>query len=259
MPGAGAGADADVGAPPLVARRPPAEARARQRHVGAGERRTPSHVHDLGVRLLALRAQRLDEPGQRPAVLAIAAQVLPEDRLGLAGTARFEQHRAERVPRRVRPLGRLGVDERVLQPDRAIEVRDGGVEGAARRRDLAGEHRRTDRHDGASAVGREQRLIERGTGHQRLERRELGVGGLEPAGRRQRGAARVVPRAGQEHVRRRRPRLVEDRLPAAEPHVGPVRHDAEPRGEGHARQDVVGDARGDAAGGVRGEAGLDVE
>src|SRR5215510_7016282 len=66
-----------------------------------------------GRHILALGARRLHETEQRPAIVRVAAQILPIDGLGLAGAAGFEQHRAQGLPHGVVVLRRLRVDEAV--------------------------------------------------------------------------------------------------------------------------------------------------
>ena len=52
----------------------------------------------FGVRVLALRAQRVDEPSTTPEpFFTITRGFLPVDRLGLAGTDHLQRHGAQRV------------------------------------------------------------------------------------------------------------------------------------------------------------------
>ena len=77
----------------------------------------------------------------------------------------------------------------------------------------------------------------------RVQRVELVVGGIEPIGRRERQAPRVVPRRPQQRVERRRLRLLQHLVPAAESRQRVVGHHTESRGERQRLQRLVIDLR----------------
>ena len=74
---------------------------------------------------LPCASKRLVQPEERPAVVAIALEVVPVNGLRFRGPARFEKRRAEPVPDRRMPVGRLGVGQPVLEAHGPIEMRDG--------------------------------------------------------------------------------------------------------------------------------------
>ena len=88
------------------------ETRGSQRDVGARPRLLQPLLHERGLVVLALRHERLVQPEERPSVLAIALEVLPVDGLRFRGPARVEKRRAEPMPDRRMPVGRLGVGQR---------------------------------------------------------------------------------------------------------------------------------------------------
>src|SRR6188768_2658009 len=98
------------------------EARCGELHVRASPRLVEARLDRVRLCLLVLRAQRLREAEERPAVVGMPAQVVPVDRLRFARAAGLQQHRAQRLPRGIVPLLRLGVEEAVLQAHRAREM-----------------------------------------------------------------------------------------------------------------------------------------
>src|SRR5262245_53111072 len=64
----------------------------RQCDIGPRPCRLEPRFGERGVGGLVLRTQRLQEAEERPAVLAVALQILPVDRLGLRRPPRLEQH-----------------------------------------------------------------------------------------------------------------------------------------------------------------------
>src|SRR5712692_7358707 len=93
---------------------PGLEAGAGERHVGVlpGGLEAALRVGRLAV--AALRAERLGEPEQRPAVLRVLAQVVSVHGFGGRGAAKLEQRGADVVAHRVEPGRRLTVGQAVL-------------------------------------------------------------------------------------------------------------------------------------------------
>ena len=116
---------------------------------------------------LVLRAQRLQQAEQRPAVFAVAAQVFPVDRLGLRWRAR---------PRAARRRGRDAADSgtrtarcrpgcpRAARRDRGAQIATSKLPRAAAISPASTSTRRRERR--AGAVGREHRLLHRLVRHQ---------------------------------------------------------------------------------------------
>src|SRR4029453_2387166 len=116
------------------------EARRGQCDVGAGPGAAESRVGGDGLLGLALRAQRLREPEERPAVLRIPAQVLAIHRFPLGGAAGGEQDGAEGLAHGEIPGRRLGEPVAVLDAGGLGEMAHGGVSLTAARGELTREH-----------------------------------------------------------------------------------------------------------------------
>src|SRR2546423_7248299 len=80
-----------------------------------------------GIFDAALRKQRLPQTVERPAVLRVALEIGAADALGFFEAHRAHQRGAERLARRVEPVRRLVVTERVFSRDRALPRLDGVV------------------------------------------------------------------------------------------------------------------------------------
>jgi hypothetical protein len=98
------------------------EPRRDQGHVRPRPGPLEAGVHGGCLLVLPLRAERLREPEQGPAVLGESAEILAIDPLGLGGLPRLQIRGAERVPDRVVPLRRLEVESRLLDLERLAEV-----------------------------------------------------------------------------------------------------------------------------------------
>ena len=88
-----------------------------------------------GIILFSLCAQALRETVEREPVLRIFFQVLPKHTFGLVGSARFEKHRAQCVTHRVVPVGRLAVQETLLESYRLAKRNNGapGIDGESQK------------------------------------------------------------------------------------------------------------------------------
>ena len=124
----------------------PAEAGGPDRHVGPGNRDVEPLPDDLGFRLLAEPHQAFVEAVQAPDVLGMLAgprqggvetEIGAVDRLRLLDAALLEQQRAERMARRLHPAPRLVIGQRVVELDRAAQMRERLIEMAFAVLDLA--------------------------------------------------------------------------------------------------------------------------
>ena len=113
------------------------DSRRGQLHVGALPGLLEALLRPARLGRLPLCCEGLLEPEERPAVLRVLREVLPVDRLSVRRALRLEEERAERLPGREVPGGRLHVVHPVLRGDRRLELRDRGREIAARGGDLA--------------------------------------------------------------------------------------------------------------------------
>src|SRR5688572_8478069 len=77
-----------------------AEAGCGQRDIGARPGFLEAGFDERRLIRFLLRAERLQQSEERPAVLAITPQIVPVDRFRFRGPSRLEQHGAKRMARR---------------------------------------------------------------------------------------------------------------------------------------------------------------
>ena len=82
----------------------------------------------LGLVLLALQLRLRARPNRAQPSLGRRRQVFAIDLFGFGGAAEGQQVRAQCVPHRVNPVGRLGVAERIFAPDRFAQLGDSLVD-----------------------------------------------------------------------------------------------------------------------------------
>ena len=112
---------------------PGSDPRCADGHVGVGPGCVEPLPRGIGLLIATLAPQCLLQPDQRPPVLRHDGQVRAVGCLGIGRPSGGQLREAERMARRIEPVRRLRIVERILSRDRRREFREGGIVVAVQR------------------------------------------------------------------------------------------------------------------------------